>query len=91
MVYLLTNFWTYAKHGHARDEILRVKEHLARTNNRNKIISVSPMFGDNASFSLGNLAQNLRFDHTRLLKKWVDSRLIKDLEKNILRSVAQKE
>lgn len=90
MDYLLTNTWTHAAHGHARGEIRQIKDYLAKSNAQSEIISISPEFGECSNFSLGNLAHNLKFDHTRFLKKWVDRRLIQDLERNLLSAVGRK-
>lgn len=82
---LLTNTWTYAKHGHARDELNQIKSFLTSQKLTSRIIGTSKSFGDYSRFSLGVLLHRAKFDHSRLFKSYVDQKLIQDLDSTLYR------
>ncbi len=84
-LFLLTNTWTHAKHGHARGELDQVSKFLESKQLESRIVGNSRSFGDYPKFSLGEFAHRMKSDHSRLFKNWVDERLIYDLESNISR------
>ena len=89
--FLITNTWTYATHGHARDELLRIKCLIAQNSADSKIISIDSEFGDVKSHSWGSLLQKLKLDHSRIFKAGVDSCLVKDLSRGIQKAIAGSE
>ena len=86
MTYIITNTWTQARHGHAHDELLSIKDLLKSISIDAKILSVDPAFGDFRVRSLGRAFQNLYFDRTRFLKPIVDTSYGIDLRRGIRNS-----
>ena len=79
---ILSNFWTYARHGHAKSELVQV-QNFTRTLG----IACEPVYLRERVWpriSLGLLSHRLQLDHYRYLKQSVDKWLVLDLENEIL-------
>jgi hypothetical protein len=83
--FLLTNLWTYVKHGHARSELYEVKDLLNSLRYESDMIGLSNEFNSSRIISLGRLAHKLKLDHRGAFKPWVDRKLIQDLESRLLK------
>jgi hypothetical protein len=82
----LTNFWTYANHGHALGELIRTKDFLEVMGNKSRIISLSSNIYPN--LRLGIKMHRLKLDHNIVFKRIVDNLLIRDLEFAISKSIS---
>jgi hypothetical protein len=87
--YLITNTWTQAKHGHARDELITIKNFLTSSSIEASILSVDSEFGDFPIRSVGRSLQRLHFDRSRALKPFVDYCYGKDLSRGIRKANAR--
>jgi hypothetical protein len=83
--FVLTNLWTYAKHGHAKSELYQVQDLLNSLRYESHMIGLSYEFDSSRIISLGRLAHKFKLDHKRAFKPWVDRKLIQDLESSLLK------
>lgn len=81
--YIITNTWTHARHGHAHDELLSIKNFLSFNSIQAQILSVDYKFGDLRIRSLGRTLQNLHLHHSRIFKPLVDSSYGRDLSRGL--------
>lgn len=89
--YILTNTWTHANHGHARSELNQVSNFIENLGFESRIVSIAKDFGISHYPSVGRLAHNFKLDHLRYFKAWIDSRMLSDLQRNILYELSKKE
>jgi len=88
--FVITNFWTYAIHGHARSELRQISKFLESRNLMSHVVSVTDDFGESPKKSKGNILHRRKIDHIRYLKNFVDRKLILDLRENIENLIANK-
>lgn len=86
-LFLLTNPWSYVKHGHASSELAQVHQLLEENGTRNCIVSVGRTLNKSNHPSLGYVAQKMKLDRSIIFKNWIENRLIKDLQENLKRQI----
>jgi len=85
--YIITNTWTHAQRGHARDELRTIKQLLMTFSIRTQIVSVHSEFGDVNARSLGVTLHRMKLDHLRLFKPFVDFQISRDLSRCIKKGI----
>ena len=87
--YTITNTWSYAKVGHAQDELNTIKNFLKKFSVEAQIASLDSEFGDISITSFGVMLHQMKLDHSRLFKPLVDRQILRDLSRCVRKAITQ--
>ena len=85
--YTITNTWSHAKVGHAQDELSTVQYFLKEFSVEAQIASLDSEFGDVNITSLGVTLHQIKLDHSRLFKSFVDQQILRDLSRCVRKGI----
>jgi hypothetical protein len=81
---ILSNTWTYARHGHAQHELKKIEEFLLKTGTTSRIVRLEEVFRKQPPYiSLGLLGHKLKLDHRKVFKEIIDRNLLWDLARRV--------